>query len=81
MHDPVRIGVVGLGNFGRLHAQTLTGLGEAQLAGLVDQRPEALAAAEVEFTGVPVWNSLSKPSTSATPRLGWSPAPPRRMCQ
>ncbi len=58
MHDPVRIGVVGLGNFGRLHALTLTGLAEARLVGLVDQRAEALAAAQAQIAGVPVWNYL-----------------------
>ncbi|MEX2172578.1 MAG: Gfo/Idh/MocA family oxidoreductase [Pirellulales bacterium] len=60
MHNPVRIGVVGLGSFGRLHAQTLNGLGEAQLAGLVDQRPEALAAAQAQFPDVPTWNDLGR---------------------
>ena len=28
--DPVKIGVVGLGDFGRLHASTLAGLAEAE---------------------------------------------------
>ncbi len=60
MHDPVRIGVVGLGNFGRLHALTLTGLAEAQLVALVDQRPEALAAAQAQFANVPAWNNLER---------------------
>ena len=60
MHDPVRIAVVGLGNFGRLHALTLSGLAEAKLVGLVDQRPEALAAAQAQFTDVPVWNTLER---------------------
>jgi predicted dehydrogenase len=60
MHDPVRIGVVGLGNFGRLHAQTLSGLAEFKLVALVDQRPDALAAAQAQFTDVPVWNTLER---------------------
>ena len=32
---PVKIGVVGLGRFGRLHALTLAGLAEAELVGVV----------------------------------------------
>lgn len=39
MKTPPRIAVVGLGSFGELHARTLAGLPEAQLTGLVDQRP------------------------------------------
>jgi predicted dehydrogenase len=58
MRDPVRIGVVGLGNFGQLHALTLSGLGEAKLVALVDQRPQALAAAQRQHAGVPIWNNL-----------------------
>lgn len=44
VHRPeaVKIGVVGLGSFGRLHAQTLAGLAEARLVALVDPRAEAL---------------------------------------
>ena len=33
--SPVRIGVIGLGRFGRLHALTLAGLAEAELVGAV----------------------------------------------
>ena len=40
--EPVRIGVVGLGGFGTLHARTLTGLVEAELVSVVDPRPERL---------------------------------------
>ena len=32
---PVRVGVVGLGRFGQLHAMTLAGLAEAELVGVV----------------------------------------------
>jgi predicted dehydrogenase len=60
MHDPVQIGVVGLGNFGRLHAQTLSGLAEFKLVALVDQQPEALTAAKAQLPGVPTWNSLEQ---------------------
>jgi predicted dehydrogenase len=58
MHEPVRIGVVGLGNFGRLHAQTIAGLGEARLTGLVDINATNLAVAQAQFSGVPAWNGL-----------------------
>ncbi len=36
--EPVRIGVIGLGNFGRLHALTLAGLAESQLVAMVARR-------------------------------------------
>ena len=60
MADPVRIAVVGLGNFGRLHAQTVGRLGEAKLVGLVDARAETLRIAQSQFPGVPSWNSLER---------------------
>ena len=40
--EPVRIGVIGLGNFGRLHARTLAGLAEANLVAVVARRQESL---------------------------------------
>lgn len=42
--DPVKIGVVGLGDFGRLHAFTLAGLAEAELVALVARRQESVDA-------------------------------------
>ncbi|HEX7010375.1 MAG TPA: Gfo/Idh/MocA family oxidoreductase, partial [Phycisphaeraceae bacterium] len=57
-HGPVRVGVVGLGQFGLVHAQTLAGLGEAELVAGVDvgdRSREALAAA---VPGVPTWSDL-----------------------
>ena len=36
--EPVKVGVVGLGRFGRLHALTLDRLAEAELVGLVARR-------------------------------------------
>lgn len=41
---PVRIGVVGLGNFGMLHAMTLAGLAESELVALVARRQASLDA-------------------------------------
>lgn len=60
MIEPVRIGVVGLGNFGRLHALTLSGLAEARLAGLVDPRVDARDAVSAELKGVPVWGDIER---------------------
>ena len=42
--QPVRIGVVGWGRFGRLHALSLAGLADAELAGVVARREESLSA-------------------------------------
>ena len=39
---PVKIGVVGLGRFGRLHALTLARVAEAELVGLVARRQNSL---------------------------------------
>lgn len=58
MFQPVRIGVIGLGNFGRLHARTLLNLGEAHLAALVDSNPKAVEAIQSDFPGIPVWTDL-----------------------
>jgi predicted dehydrogenase len=55
--QPVRLGVVGVGNFGRLHARTLAGLAEAELVALVDRSPERLA--QLELPGVRRWPDLS----------------------
>ncbi|MFO0906492.1 MAG: Gfo/Idh/MocA family oxidoreductase [Pirellulales bacterium] len=56
----IRVGVVGLGRFGRLHALTLARLGEAQLAALVARRAESLANVQAELPGVPGWTSLDE---------------------
>lgn len=55
---PVRVGVVGVGRFGRLHARTLYGLADAELAALVIRDPAAQAAIRAELPGVPIWPSL-----------------------
>lgn len=60
MIEPVRIGVVGLGNFGRLHALTLSGLAEARLVGLVDPRADARNSLPAELKNVPVWNDVER---------------------
>lgn len=57
---PVKVGVVGLGRFGRLHALTLARLAEAELVGLVARRPESLSALSQELPGVPGWTDLAR---------------------
>ena len=65
-HEPVRIGVIGLGRFGRLHALTLAGLAEAELVALVARRPESLAKLMAEIPGVPGWTSLEQALREST---------------
>ena len=55
----IRIGVVGLGNFGRLHALTLAGLAEAELVALVDNREAALTELLQQLPGVRGWTNLA----------------------
>jgi UDP-N-acetylglucosamine 3-dehydrogenase len=42
--EPVRLGVVGLGSFGTLHAQTAAGIAEAELTAVVARREASVAA-------------------------------------
>lgn len=55
---PVRIGVIGLGRFGRLHALTLARLAEAELVALVARRRESLDAMARELPETPGWTDL-----------------------
>lgn len=57
---PVKIGVVGVGRFGRLHARTLAGIAEAELVALVVRDPAQRAAIGQELPGVPIWGDLSE---------------------
>ena len=57
---PVRIGVIGLGNFGRLHASTLAGLAEADLVALVARREASLDALTEQFPDVTGWTDLDR---------------------
>lgn len=59
MLEPVRIGVVGLGRFGRLHSLTVTGLAEAELVAVVARRQGSLDALQSELPGTPGWTDLS----------------------
>lgn len=55
---PVRVGVIGVGRFGRLHARTLAGLAEAELAALVIRSPATRAAIAAELPGAPIYADL-----------------------
>src|SRR5262245_64345969 len=57
---PVKIGVVGLGRFGRLHALTLARLAEADLVALVARRQGSLVTLAGELPGVPGWTDLDR---------------------
>lgn len=57
--NPVRIGVVGLGRFGRLHSLTAMGLNETELVGVVARREASLQAIAHELPGIPGWTNLS----------------------
>ncbi len=57
---PVKIGVIGLGRFGRLHSLTLSGLAEAQLVGVVARRQASLDKLKTELPHVPGWLDLDR---------------------
>ncbi|MCC7420969.1 MAG: Gfo/Idh/MocA family oxidoreductase [Planctomycetaceae bacterium] len=57
---PVKVGVIGLGRFGRLHSLTLSGLAEAELAGVVARRAESVVALQRELPHVPGWTNLDR---------------------
>lgn len=54
----VKVGVVGLGRFGRLHALTLSRLAEADLVAVVARRQTSLDALAKELPDVPGWTDL-----------------------
>ncbi len=55
---PVRLGVVGLGRFGRLHALTATRLAEAELVAVVARRQASLDRFQRECPDIPGWTDL-----------------------
>lgn len=57
---PVKIGVIGLGRFGRLHSLTLANLPEAELVALVARRQESLDSLAGELPGIPGWTDLGQ---------------------
>ena len=54
----VKVAVVGLGRFGRLHSLTVAGLAEADLVGMVARRSESVEALQEELPDVPGWIDL-----------------------
>jgi len=56
---PIKIGVVGLGRFGRLHSLTLMKLAEFELVAVVARRQESLDALAEEIPSVPGWTCLA----------------------
>lgn len=64
--EPVKIGVIGLGRFGRLHALTAAGLAECELVALVARRQSALDALAGELKGVPGWTNLEQAVREST---------------
>ncbi|MFT5527310.1 MAG: putative dehydrogenase [Pirellulaceae bacterium] len=57
--QPVKVGVVGLGRFGRLHALTLANLAEAELVAVVARRQESIDQLPGQLSGIPSWTDLS----------------------
>ena len=57
--QPIKVGVIGTGRFGRLHALTLAGLFEFQLVAIVGRRPECPQPLRTELPDIPYWSSLS----------------------
>lgn len=58
--EPVKLGVIGLGRFGRLHSLTVAGLAEAELVGFVARRQASLDALAAELPDVPGWTNLEQ---------------------
>lgn len=58
--QPVKIGVIGLGRFGRLHSLTLAGLAEAELIGVVARRQASLDNLRRELPEVRGWLDLDQ---------------------
>ena len=68
--EPVKIGVLGLGRFGRLHALTLAHVAEADLVALVARRQASLDSLASELPGVPGWTNLEAASHES-PAEAW----------
>ena len=57
---PVKIGVIGLGRFGQLHARTLAGLAEADLVGVVARWQASLDQLSTKLPGVAGWLDIDQ---------------------
>lgn len=58
--EPVRVVVVGVGDFGRRHARTLSGLAEADLVGVVDSQRAAVGSLQKDIPDLRVWTNLDE---------------------
>jgi predicted dehydrogenase len=58
--EPVRVGVIGLGGFGRQHARTLAGIAEAELVAVVARRQESLDLTRERLPDIPGWLDLDR---------------------
>lgn len=58
MSTPVHIAIVGMGRFGQLHAQAFTQAG-AQVAAIVDPRPEITELADAQYPGALVYADVN----------------------
>lgn len=58
--SPVKLGVIGLGRFGRLHALTARGLAETELVAVVARRQASLEKLHQELPDVPGWIDLDQ---------------------
>ena len=61
--SPVRIGVVGVGRFGALHALTSNGLAESELVALVDSVPASLDRLPSELSDISKFIDLEEAMT------------------
>ena len=57
--EPLRLGVVGMGNFGKLHAATIDTLSECQLAAIVDSNEDQLESAKRRWPDVAAETNLT----------------------
>ncbi|MEX0727513.1 MAG: Gfo/Idh/MocA family oxidoreductase [Planctomycetaceae bacterium] len=58
--EPVKVGVIGLGRFGRLHSLSLAALAEAELVGVVARRQESIDKLRLELPDVLGWTDLDE---------------------
>jgi len=64
---PIRVGVVGLGRFGMLHARTLSALDEFELVAVVARRAESVAAARERLPSTPGYLDLGEAIAETRP--------------